>query len=359
MSKLQDIINNPNIIVRRKILKIGKIPFKLALEKLIFFYAENPDFLGFEKRFANLMSKKLNGFYYPFGNKGYHAESIPEDFLKKYVPKETISFEAGRIIQKRTNYSVTLFSSNEKEKDKTKLIYFEQNKEGKFPTLVIFPIYSREEPLSYFLSVYFSNKGYNSLIIKNPREIYDEDIFCGDIENSLEKFVSKNIQIIDWLSAKDKIDSGKICGFGASCGGVILSMLASLDRRLKYSTIALAGAPFSELFINSIEKGISKKINKWKKESGLSIQEIKQRLSQAIKTDPLYLAKYTNPANILFISTAYDNVVPKINQDKLWNAMGRPERLILPADHYSAAKYLPYLTVFVRKFYERKLEDGI
>ena len=52
---------------------------------------------------------------------------------------------------------------------------------------------------------------------------------------------------------------------------------------------------------------------------------------------PIRFAPAVPTEKVLFVSAALDTVVPRRNQDLLWESLGRPQRLDLPFGHYTAA----------------------
>ena len=53
--------------------------------------------------------------------------------------------------------------------------------------------------------------------------------------------------------------------------------------------------------------------------------------------EPARFAAQVPTEKVLFVSAAFDSVVPRRNQDLLWEGLGRPRRLDLPLGHYTAA----------------------
>jgi len=54
-------------------------------------------------------------------------------------------------------------------------------------------------------------------------------------------------------------------------------------------------------------------------------------------TEPLRFGPHVASDKVFLVATSMDEVVPMHNQDLLWESLGRPQRLVMPLSHYTAA----------------------
>ena len=68
----------------------------------------------------------------------------------------------------------------------------------------------------------------------------------------------------------------------------------------------------------------------------LKLHEIVLMMRESIRTDPLRVAQYVEPADVLMFITTHDKVVPTRTQESLRSALGMPRAYYLDTNHYVA-----------------------
>ena len=72
--------------------------------------------------------------------------------------------------------------------------------------------------------------------------------------------------------------------------------------------------------------------------------------------DPIAYAKALDPNRTLLVHARFDRVVPFANGQRLYEAMGRPRRLVTLTGHYSAVMVLPVILAEVEAHFSRELD---
>ena len=88
---------------------------------------------------------------------------------------------------------------------------------------------------------------------------------------------------------------------------------------------------------------------------GVAPDQTRDRLRAALRSEPLSLAPHCDPRRVLMFATRRDRSIPFENQQRLYEALGRPERYVLPTGHYTAAVYLPFILDRALDFLEGRL----
>ncbi|MFT4513202.1 MAG: pimeloyl-ACP methyl ester carboxylesterase [Planctomycetota bacterium] len=142
--------------------------------------------------------------------------------------------------------------------------------------------------------------------------------------------------LLKWLRHADQPPSS-LHVLGISMGGIISTVLAAIDHDLRSAAICLAGADLANLVLVSSESKVQEWLA-WRQETdGIGLDNLRWELSQSLSHEPARYAASVPTEKVLFVSAAFDTVVPRRNQSLLWEGLGRPERLDMPFGHYTAA----------------------
>lgn len=233
--------------------------------------------------------------------------------------------------------------------------YYEQKQPGKFPTILILPISGGIDFTVKSFARHFASHGFNCAAVHNRQVDPQRTGTAEEVENYFRQTVLDNRQALDYLLEREEVDENKLGCLGLSLGGIKASLVCGADERLKCSVLGLAGGSIADIALLSKERDLKNSIKKLK-EKGASSEDIHIELSEKVATDPLKLAGYINARNVLMYIAAFDRVVPRKCGDKLWEAIGKPEVIYLPAGHYSSFLFLPYAQAKSLSFFEKKFE---
>jgi hypothetical protein len=199
--------------------------------------------------------------------------------------------------------------------------------------------------------------GIAALYLDDTRSVMLEEPTPERIEAGLVAGTAEIRAALDWLSDRSEIDPDRLGGIGVSLGGIRLAAAAAVDRRLRASVIALAGADIPEIICNSSQARVRFLRDRMLADCGGNEELLLSRLRAAIRTDPVHLAAHVDARRVLMVLASFDDCVPVRNGKRLFELMGRPETVWLPTGHFGALAFAPYVQGVAMEFLKRKLSE--
>ena len=210
------------------------------------------------------------------------------------------------------------------------------------PVIMVLPIAGGSYGLERHFASYFARHGLAAVIVHRQKLSRDFQRI-EDINRLLTQTVLEHQQVIDWIEAQPELDAARIGIFGVSMGAIKGALLTPLDERVKVAVLGLVGGDLPYILTRTTESGIAKRRMALLREQHRSLSELEQELKQTITCDPNNLAPYVDAKKVLLVLAAFDTVVPIKKGRELRAKMGNPETIILPAGHYTALVFLPYV----------------
>lgn len=222
---------------------------------------------------------------------------------------------------------------------------------GRRPAVVITPILGARDELPGLLAAALAARGIHGAIVLRGEKVLDPKEPEARIERVLRTAVVERRRTVDWLAGLPDVDPARIGASGASLGGIATALLAATEPRLAASAFLLAGGDLPEVLATSDEP----KLVRWRQERGLAPEALRAHVAREVVSDPLVLAGAVDARRVLFVQARFDAAVPTPCQERLWQALGRPERWVLPTGHRSAGIYLPWLVPALASWFEERL----
>jgi hypothetical protein len=120
--------------------------------------------------------------------------------------------------------------------------------------------------------------------------------------------------------------------------------------------LIVAGGPMADVMVDTVEGKFAKRIPQVMEARGWSREDVRRRLREVIRTDPVVLAPRIPREQVLMVLALDDDSVPTRNQLALWEALGRPEAWALPTGHYTTfAFFLPQILIWSQRFLGSRL----
>lgn len=211
------------------------------------------------------------------------------------------------------------------------------------PAIVITPILGGGRDLALYHCRAFNEAGMHAVLVDRGSKVLRKSWPIEAVERNLRRAVAGRRAVVDWLETRTDVDSTRLGAFGISMGGILTSVLLSVEPRLTYGVVALAGGDVPSIISDSDEG----RLVEWRaaKAEQLGVDEgtVETLLRASLVSDPALMAPFVDPHRVLFVSTRWDTVVPPHNQELLWRELGSPLRHDLPAGHYTAIVFLPYV----------------
>ena len=315
-------------VVFTSILTLGLILFCSCAH-----YQCDPNYIGPRPRTAEMLE------YYSYPRQDIEAKVEKIGEKKKYVIKR-IEFPSA----------LNVFGT-----ENIKIDYYQQKKQGKYPTVLILPISGGVDFTVKSFARHFASHGFNCAAVHNRKADLEDTESAEEIENYFRQTVLDNRQAMDYLVERQEVDENRLGCLGLSLGGIKASLVSGVDERLKCCVLGLAGGSIADITLLSGEKEIKDSVKKFVKDD-VTPEAIHTELSDKIITDPLKLAEYIDARNVLMYIASFDRVVPRKCGDKLWEAIGKPEVIYFFSGHYGSFLYLPYAEAKSLSFFKKKFE---
>lgn len=220
-------------------------------------------------------------------------------------------------------YAVSYTSVHDKRV--TGLLSVPNENKGPLPVIILLHGLGDRKTVDYVEAgyQYFQQSGYAVLRIDidnhGDRKQYDYDFDLTDgyrywTRGIITQTVFDLRRSIDFLEAREEIDSEKIGFFGISLGGIIGTIFSGVDERVKVPVIALAGGNLSLMF-------------------GLDAftEETKDFFSII---DPINFVQQIAPRPLLMINAENDEVIDPLTSKLLFRKAKQPKEIIwYPSKH--------------------------
>ena len=160
------------------------------------------------------------------------------------------------------------------------------------------------------------------------------------------RFVSIVIDIrpvVDWAQTQPDVDPQRIALIGFSMGALVSSVAMANEPRLAAGVLVMGGADPPDVLA-----ACDHEIERWRKHIlehlGWSLDEYRNELAKALaRINPARFAGMVDPRRVLIIEVAADTCMPRTSRERLWQAMGRPERIAYLYDHRVAFLAMTFL----------------
>ena len=228
---------------------------------------------------------------------------------------------------------------------------------GPHPALIVFPILAGTHVVSEALAKGLVRRGYVVLRMERRVLLFEEAKHPEDLSRELSTAVRNGRRALDWLEARPEVDPRRIGAAGVSLGGMLACLLHELDPRVRAGFFALTGGGMPELLYDSSEVPVREFRDRMMQEHGLADRDafLSWIEPQVYWLDPVRYASQVDPARVLMVSGRFDRVVPRERSDELWQALGRPPRLVLPSGHYQTLPFLWHATARAADHFDRAL----
>ncbi len=177
-------------------------------------------------------------------------------------------------------------------------------------------------------------------------EARTEQIFLSQVDRMVRRFTSTVIDIrrlVDWAEAQPEVDSDRIALIGFSMSAILSSVVVAHEPRVDAGILVMGGAELYTAFMvcdsrmGRVRKGITKRF-------GWTVDYFADRIKPYLATiDPVTHAGKVDPSRVLLIEAANDSCLPEAGRERLWQSMGRPERIAYQYDHKMAFMAMTFL----------------
>lgn len=198
---------------------------------------------------------------------------------------------------------------------------------------LIYPSVAGTSPLEYLLAREACKRGLDAVIL---------DTWTNPDHGSLE-FTTHEHGFQRGLAVGQAVSTAfgyeRIFVAGMSLGGMYSSIFAGSDERAIGALIVAGGGPTDEVILNSNLVALQK-LRKARKEAfGIDDAAYARLIHENVHMQTTDVVRPELRDGIFFIMADIDVTVPTINQQKLWEAWGRPEITHLQKGHFGTLVY--------------------
>ena len=263
--------------------------------------------------------------------------------------------------EKYSSYNISLEFRDETKTNKIDVIFYQSNKAGKKPGVIILPVNGGSYVAENYFGSYFASRGADVAIIKREKGKRLKEIISSEKYDQLDDYFMQNIKragyTLDWLASRDDVDPNKIALFGLSRGGIDGVCFMAFEDRISAGFVGLAAGNLPYLMSIIPEKEFVDLRNMIKCNRNISNNGIEDLLEENIHIDPSNLARYVPSNKILMVIALTDRIVPSKEQIILRKELGYPETIFIPFGHYYSIISAPFLKSTVWNFFERKFDE--
>jgi dienelactone hydrolase len=248
--------------------------------------------------------------------------------------------------------SFTSFGDNGQPENRMTAKYFLARGSDPGPLVVILPIWGRDGiyPVRKLSKVLRRRSGGSThvMVLEGPNRLVDVDAMASAPEP--EAFRDEAVEIadrcrvtlidlqrlMDWIEGRPEVDQDRVAIVGFSIGAIFGADLFLLDRRIDFAVIAMGGTGLATI-LSSDPHRLAPAREQAMSEFGWSIERYETEMNEVFGfLDAPRLAGRQDPERVLLIEAGRDDRIPPDGRDALWEALGRPERILLDYTHRNA-----------------------
>jgi len=236
--------------------------------------------------------------------------------------------------------------------------HYRSKSRGAKPLVIVLPIWGIHTYPSNAISAGLREHSagrINVLQIHGDRPLLDWDAvgnirteaeFFDLLDQMIDRFVSIVIDIrrvVDWAQTQPDVDPQRIALIGFSMGALVASVAMANEPRLAAGILVMGGADPQDI-LAACNHEIARGREHVLRQLDWSLDAYRNQLAKALaRINPARFAGMVDPRRVLIIEAAADTCMPQAARERLWRAMGRPERVAYLYDHRVAFLAMTFL----------------
>ncbi len=229
---------------------------------------------------------------------------------------------------------------------------------GPFPAILLLPGIWGDRIISGFAQELVA-KGFVCLQFSSQRYLTGLRSAAARLDTLaalIQQQVVEAAQLVDWLSRQPSVDPKRIGLLGISLGAIVGTLLTEANQEITAAAYLLGGGNLPEIMISPQGYVKGRIRDRIMLENGWNAEEFKRQAVSALKpVDPLTYAGRLDSERILMVNGRFDKVIPYPNARELWEALGQPDWIVLPAGHYTASFFDRYIRYRVGQHFLKQL----
>lgn len=257
--------------------------------------------------------------------------------------------------------------------------YYESVRPGPKPLVVVLPIYGKSAYPSRKLARYLTRPRVRDaadthvLRLLGNENLYrperlaaarDEGELVAEIEATARRMVTTVVDVrrlLDWAERRPEVDRDRLGVVGFSFSSALASLAMAADPRFGAGVFFMGGGHLHEIFAHCHGNEVAHARQVLRRALGRSDDELARLLAEPLAVvDPVRLAPLLADRPVLLADSPIDRVIPERSRRDLWEALGRPQRLVFRLSHRTAFLTmtplgLDYANRKIRRFFDESL----
>ncbi len=234
--------------------------------------------------------------------------------------------------------------------------WFESTAPGRRAAILFNPILGGDYPLERGICRFLARTGVHVALVHRDTLKISPEQSLDRIELLLRQGIIRIRQIVDWMAAHERVDPDRLGSFGISMGAIASVITAAVEPRLKVHVAALAGGSIPDILTGSNDRLLATPRKKYLDRNEMTLDTMDALLREYVRTDPIAVAPYVDPDNLLMFIALFDRTIGRANSLRLRSALRHPRTVFLPSGHYTAYFLLPYIQYEGLRFLRRRLQ---
>jgi Dienelactone hydrolase family len=266
-------------------------------------------------------------------------EAIPL-FEYENPPDMNIRFHGKT--EKKKNYTIREIKWTAKDfaimKHKHMKGYFYEpvDQSKKRPALVVLPPTGGPYEIVKDFAKYFADRGFVVLALRRREAFFNPEKSEDYNAKLFRQAVIDARRSLDYLEALDYVDKDQLCVMGVSLGGIITGLTMEMDTRVKAAGLVVTAGHLPDILKTSGYRTVGAYRNGLVKQAGLKRSELYDYSKSFLRPyDPVTYADRLDPARIIMINGAMDDIIRREVVMKTWKSYGRPQLHFVAGGHYT------------------------
>ena len=233
--------------------------------------------------------------------------------------------------------------------DRVQGTYFQPPGPGPFPGVVVLHALNTRRVFARFVAERLALRGVAAVALDLPGYGSRKPLARGQGEwrwirrpETVQRFFCQAVRdgrrTVTWLAERPEVDAHRLGMTGVSLGGVVAALTMAVEPRLARGAFVLAGGDLAGSVLTARAPGPAAALIR---DAGLTDARLHQLLDPL---DPLTYASRLRGRPTLWVNAAFDQVVPPDATRALASAAGAARIHWVPAGHYTATAWLPWVT---------------
>lgn len=236
--------------------------------------------------------------------------------------------------------------------------YYKGKGPGAKPLVIVLPIWGKHTYPPNTITEYLRDRSGGNidvLQVFGENTLFDWDAmaeagseaeFLAQIDRMVGRIFNTVIDIrrlVDWAQLQPGVDPDRIALIGFSMGAIVGSLALAHEPRFGAGALVMGGADLHDAYavcdtlMAAARDAVTERF-------GWTVDQFRDKLERPLA--PINPARYggmADPRRILMIEAANDSCLRAQGRERLWQAMGRPERISYLYDHKMAFMSMTFL----------------